>query len=464
MARVSLGTLTSRGALAIIVLAGTTAGCSWSRFDDVGTDAPVVLLKKPEKLHGGFGATIATASLEGVSARVLVGGGSGKTPAATFDLGLGSSPTVDATDTGSCDQSAPCYLASAVAGIGLANVGSDRQKLCFILGVGKAEGSSDYGLIGRCADSTEYTLDVPGDVQKKVIQDEIILQAEAAKATIRMSADKDEAAALVAGAPDQALAWYYRPDSTAPISLVAPGKAEDTYGAASAIVRLGSAGSSVGSRVVAVGAPDAGHVWLFGGDDAKGAPVGCLALGASSHFGRTLATGHVDKDDTDDLVIADDTFVTVISGKALAGLRPATDITCSLAALPPDAVIASFSCGSRDNIAGCPGGFGMSLAVGDLDGDGDGEVLVGAPGLSIRGTGSAGAVLVYDVEGKTPEAVTDTLFLSSQESKDALGSSLVAAHLDGRDVVVAGAPGSARAAVFYCSKALGGAPLGSRCE
>jgi hypothetical protein len=459
-------TLTSsrRGAMAI-VLAGATAGCGWSRFDDVGKDAPVVLLQKPAKLHGGFGATMATASLEGASARVLVGGGAGKSSAAAFDLGLGSSPTVDATDTGSCDQSVPCYLASGVAGIGLANVGSqERKKMCFILGVGKADGSSDYGLIGRCADSTEYTLDVPADVQKKVIQDELILQAEAAKATIRLSADKDEAAALVAGAPDQALAWYYRPDSIGPISLVAPGTPEDTYGAASAIVRLGSAGRTAGSRIVAVGAPDAGHVWLFSGDDAKGAPVGCLALGASSHFGRTLATGHVDKDDTDDLVIADDTFVTVISGKALAGLGPATDITCSLAALPPDAIIASFSCGSRDDIAGCPGGFGTSLAVGDLDGDGDGEVLVGAPGLSIRGTGNAGAVLVYDVEGKTPEAVTDTLFLSSGESKDALGSSLVAAHLDGRDVVVAGAPGSARAAVFYCSKALRGAASGSRCE
>lgn len=451
-------------AIAALVALGT-AGCSWSRFDDVGKDAPVVLLDKPEKLHAGFGATMAAASIDGEASRVLIGGATGKASAATFDLGLETNPTVGATDTGSCDQSVPCYLAAGTAGIGRANVGAiDRQKLCFVLGIGKAEGSPAYGLIGRCADGTEYTLDVPADVQKKVIQDEVILQGEAAHATIQMATDKDEAAALVAGAPDQALAWYYRPDSTTPVSLVAPGRAEDTFGAASAIVRLGSAGAADGSRIVAVGAPDAGHVWLFGGDDAKGSPVGCLGLGASSHFGRTLSSGRVDADDTDDLVIADDNFVTVISGKALAGLKPATDITCSLAALPADAIIASFSCGSRDNIAGCPGGFGTTLAVGDLDGDGDGEVLVGAPGLSVRGSANAGAVLVYDAEGKTPEAVTDTLFLSSQDDKDALGSSLAAAHIKGRDVVVAGAPGSARAAVFYCSNALGGAAAGSRCQ
>jgi hypothetical protein len=450
------------------LLAYLAAGCSWSRFDDLQNDSPVVLLKKPDKLHSGFGVTMATAAIDGEASRVLIGGTSGKVPAATFDLGLGTDPTVDAADVGSCDQTkGVCFLAAGVAGIARANVGAtDRQKICFILGIGQVDASGPYGLFGRCADGTEYTLGVPSTVEQEVIQNELILQGDSAIATIRMSTDKDEVAALVAGAPDQKLAWYYPPDKyyspggkAQPISLIAPvrsGKPEDKYGASSAIVRLGG---DAGARVVAVGSPDAGHVWLFGGG---GAPIGCL--GGPSHFGRTLAAGHVDADDVDDLVIADDAFVTVISGKALAGLVPATNITCSLSALPPDSIIASFGCGTRDTIAGCPGGFGTTLAVGDLDGDGDGEVLVGAPGLSVRGSSGAGAVLVYDAEGKTPEALTDLLFLTSQQGGDGLGSSLAVAHLTGRDVAVAGAPGSARAAVFYCSKILGGAASGPRCQ
>jgi hypothetical protein len=200
-------------------------------------------------------------------------------------------------------------------------------------------------------------------------------------------------------------------------------------------------------------------VWLFRGTDGK--PVGCLG---GPGLGLALASGHVDGDESDDLVVSDGTNVTVISGKALAGLEPATDITCSMAALPEGALIASFGCGSRETVTGCPGGFGASLDVGDLDGDGDGEVLVGAPGMSVRGTANAGAVLVYDAEGDRPQLLTDQLFVSSSEPDDRLGSAVIAARIDGRDVVVAGAPGSGRTLVFYCSDLLQGGAGGERCQ
>jgi hypothetical protein len=123
----------------------------------------------------------------------------------------------------------------------------------------------------------------------------------------------------------------------------------------------------------------------------------------------------------------------------------------------------SFDCASRGTIGGCPADFATSLDVGDLDADGDGEILVGAPGMKVRGTSSAGAVLVFDAEGSDPTDLTEELFLSSAESGDRLGATLTAAHVDKRDVVVAGAPGSGRAGIFYCSTLLGAAG-GKRCQ
>src|SRR5439155_1515542 len=102
--------------------------------------------------------------------------------------------------------------------------------------------------------------------------------------------------------------------------------------------------------------------------------------------------------------------------------------------------------------------------VGDLDGDGDGEVIVGVPEMSVRGHPSAGAVSIYDAEGDDPSHLSDQLFLSSAEDNERLGATLGAAHITGRDVIVAGAPGGARTAVFYCSVLVPPSMVGTRCQ
>jgi hypothetical protein len=452
------------------VLVGCSAmGCSWGRFTDIGENRPVVMLEKPSDFKSGFGVNVTPLSLGDEESRVLVGQAPGRFNAATFDLGLGTDPNTHAIDTSSCDPSQeldPCFLADKVAGLPLVHIGlPDLERMCFVLGVGKSERADKPGLLGRCQDFVNFTLGVPDSVQSEHVQE---VFANRQPEPLVLATDKGELPAFAAGAKRQKLAWFYRPRSTVPVELVAPGAADDGYGAAVAVLRMepdtgtadGGGPETLGRRLVAVGAPDAGNVWLFSAE--TGRAVGCL--GGIEGLGRTLAAGRVDDDDVDDLVVADAAKVTVVSGAALSGLAPAGVIECTFGALPAGAIIASFGCGSRDSTAGCPGEFGASIDVGDLDGDGDGEVIVGNPGMTVRGHPNAGALSIYDAEGEDREYLSDQLFLSSAEDGERLGASVGAAHITGRDVIAAGAPGGTRAALFYCSVLVPPNLAGARCQ
>ncbi len=145
-------------------------------------------------------------------------------------------------------------------------------------------------------------------------------------------------------------------------------------------------------------APTAGELYLFREQSGAADFIGCL--GGPTNFGRALATGVVLGDDsTPDLAVTDERLVYVLDGQKLAELPEASSVNCSLGALPEGALISSFTCGSTDDIEGCDvSRFGETLAIGDLDGDGDGELAVGAPGMTVRGESNAGAVLVWDLE------------------------------------------------------------------
>jgi hypothetical protein len=436
-----------------------TAGCSWGRFDDLVDSAPVVMLDEGDAVSSGFGSTLSTAR-NGDQVRLLGTGAPGANGGALFSLGTGQGPNPDPVDSGHCEPDGdPCFLGRQTAGLGLfANPASPDEDLdlCFVSGVG-SKPTQGNGLLVRCDDDSEFVLRVPaGRVTDAV--DAAVDGADPVVATL--AADRNAAPALLAGVPSVQAAWFYAPRSFLPIELAPPvPQADDSYGTTVAVAEGESA------RLFAVGAPGENHVWLFR-VPTGGAPEAVGCLGGPRGFGRALAAGRVNGDTTDDLVIADDVNVTVFDGANVLDLESgATLADCSLASLPAGSVIASFGCGSTRDVTGCASSeFGAAVAVGDLDGDGAGEIAVGAPRMKVRDVAQAGAVLLYDVGSDAAILLADAQFLSSAESGDLLGLAIATPEIDGRHIVAAGAPGGGKVALFYCNDLLSSALAGRRCE
>jgi hypothetical protein len=419
-----------------------TSACSWSRFDDLEENAPVVLLSEPRGIGPGFGSAVAAGSTSS-DARVLVAAARNQRGAAEYRIGFGHSPVVDAIDGGHCLQD--CALASSIASLTEAATPTGVRSFCW------ATGASPIGVIARCGDGQplpDYALPTPAGLEL------------APTDRLQLASDHGAPSSLAAATTATGgRAWFYPPLELSLVEL-APPSPEAGFGAALAVALAAS------GRIYAVGAPEADRVWLFAAsaDGKSVASTGCVTGGAG--FGRTLAAGDVDGVAGDELVVAANDHVEVLGAIDLLAQGGACVATES-------ARLARLECVSTADVSGCANsGFGAALAVGDVDGDGNGEVFVGAPGMSVRGQSGAGAIEVFDLDlsgAKQPEWLAEAKFLSSARSGDALGSSLAtvlqwpAAGGNPQHVLLAGAPGGDKAAIFYCFDLPSG-KRGARCK
>lgn len=437
--------LRASSALGVILV----TACSWTRFDDVSENPPVVLLERPSGSGPGFGSSITSLSLNN-EVRVLVGATPGAQGASEFAIGTGQSPGSDAIAAGHCAADQGCVMAAQPAALRTAQTGAGVRQLCYAEGH-RAAGSA-WSVLIHCEG------DGPGDL---VLADWLfpasvkIDQPERQRLSLASEPDADDSR-LLAGlwATDLApgTAFLYRPGAIATPEVLAPASTGPSYGSSVAIVRAGN-------TYLAVGEPGAGRVYLYRDDGGSAPLVGCVQRGGG--FGLSLAAGPVSAGAGDDLVIGDGVGAHVVDGGALASFGSGSGCAPDL---PQGSLVVSLGCRETADVSGCPGGFGTSVAVADIDRDGDGEVIVGAPGMRVRDESSAGAVLVYDVEPEHPDWLAEAKFISSRESGDRLGASLAIVRQPDRDIYVAGAPGGAKAAVFLCSKLLPAAKRGAHCE
>ncbi|MEM9488301.1 MAG: FG-GAP repeat protein [Myxococcota bacterium] len=143
------------------------------------------------------------------------------------------------------------------------------------------------------------------------------------------------------------------------------------------------------------------------------------APGGESDFGRQIAVGNFDGGSSD-LVVTAPTGSAVYIYLNLDVTNPGTPITISA---PEGAV-----------------DFGATLALGDLDGDGRDELVVGAPGSTADGVVSAGSVFVYPIGdgGTVDEPIR--FYDSQPEDNQLFGQSVaMVPFAGGSDILVVGA-------------------------
>ena len=461
-----LRTITARGTLrtaartccALVVIAAT--GCDPFFYSDLEDQAGVVVLESPDGYpRRGFGAVVLgfeATEADGTRVSRLVAGGDVDSPFIVYEGWDGKEPQLGRSLYDGCDDIGDCEMGAGAAFVGLnrwrAGTAAEGQ-VCVLV-----TATTSGAVIIRCENQAGTSETIMGPPAVRFGQSATGLPTGHA------------AGLALIGAPDAAggAGRIYRlPDGSPPVELSLP--EEVTPSGAKVGSTLTAGAFADGTAIVVAGAPGATRALVFAlAADGSAEIRACLDGGGG--YGGVVAMGDIDGDGAPEIAVA--------SKVDAAGRAESVDVYPG-SGLPTAAGCTAW--GAAPTTVGCPegrrgvdctgAGFGAAVTIGDLDADGFGDLIIGAPMASVNGQSEAGAVFVVPggASGLSPENA-DVLTHSSPSGGDRLGSVLgtflteLAAGQTPRAEVAAGAPGADAVMIFMCSALDGDTPKrGERC-
>jgi hypothetical protein len=372
----------------------------------------------------GFGSSLATGK-RGQGSRLWVGGTPQVSTFAAFDLSpSGSRVDVQLAPTEPIDPHMT-FLTDSPASVspsqGLGSLADGFSDPCFAMGIELDAVRIECGGLGlrlQPPDSLQPLLEFSFD--------------NAQPTSVSYASQGEPGRDLLLTAREERFGWYY-PTLDAPpfeISLPLDVSPDRITPRTVAIVQ------SSGPRFLLFGLPSFGKVLMYWASPEGPRYQGCLQGGPG--FGKAITAGQLlSAMYPPSLVIGADNGVTVIGGK-IGGLDP--EGPCR----EPTQVQATLTCNSNGDPIDCgQSEFGAALAVGDLDGDGRDELVVGAPNLGVAAAQGAGGVFVFDIDA--PGSYTSSLRTwTTPLAGSRLGHSLALPAVGQRRWIAAGAPGANR--------------------
>lgn len=399
--------------LALLAALSALAGCNFVAFFDYEDDAPVQVLEKPSGfVPGSFGSVLLAVTdddADGNHYERLMVGARAATP--VFEYVLSEDDSILPSDSESnrlCDpegrQTDEVCLASAV-GSAMASVDTwEDGVLCVVIG-----GTGDAAVVA--CDQEKTTQRWNGDVRSGF--------------GISVAAMPGEPRILIGS--NEETVWVAEdrnPDAT-PLELEACDVSAEGFGSVVAAAEEFWAIGSQGDQVLIV-EPD--------GD-------GTAILSVKSGGAVTLLVADIVGNDALDLLAGGAGEVRIWDGSRLLLAEDCEDVEADVTLACEDFAERGVECG---------GSFGASLAVGDVNGDGNPELLVGDPAATVDGKSRAGAAHVYlgtsdGIESDPAEALADTV----PEKGNELGRAVAVGEVLGRGEAIVGSDGEVL--VFFCT-------------